>query len=318
MTTIRYFIPEDGDTETHPNVFLCAKSRNQGAPPTLGQIKNSFPLPGRYHFRFKSPLIPGGDREKGGMAVWMDVVNDQQPVATWRQAVVAKVTRLSIEEDDDDEDDDEFIERARSGAAPSTAAHAVPSSATRAVPPKQVTPTVAAGVSAAESPLLDVFDGPSPNSAPPSAPTSVPSSAQSSTGNLLDVHTTSQVPHPTPAPASGGSLLDMDAPASYSTGGAVGGAPPSSAHNDFLGMTAGAPAQPPQQQRQQPVAAPPGTGYPQHQHQHQHQHQQRPVAAAPTAHMGAQQQQPPRAPSSGNAFESFSSNQGPFGGLEWK
>jgi len=292
-----YFVPEDGDTEIHPNVFLCAKSRNQGAPPSLGQVKAAFPLPGRYHFRFKSPLVPGGDREKGGMAVWMDVVNDQQPVATWRQTVVAKVTRLSVEDDEDDDDDDEFIERARAGvSASSTAAvHAPPASAPRAVPPTQVTPTVAAGVPAAESPLLDVFDGPSPQSAPPS--------------NLLDVHTTSQAPHPTAAPASGGSLLDMDAPASYAGSGAGGASAPSSAHNDFLGMTAGAPAATPAQPpRQQPAAAAPGTGYPQ---------QQRPAVPAPTPQMGVQQQ-PPRAPSSGNAFESFSTNAGPFGGLEWK
>ena len=100
-----YFIPEDGDTEAYLNVFLAPKPRQHGMPPTLGQVKESFPLPGRYHFRFKSPLVPGGDREKGGMAVWMDCVHDSQMIPTWKNSIIAKVSRVAVDDDDDDDDD---------------------------------------------------------------------------------------------------------------------------------------------------------------------------------------------------------------------
>jgi len=41
------------------------------------------------------------------MAVWMDCIDDRQPVPTWRNAIVAKVTRISVEDDDDDDEDDD-------------------------------------------------------------------------------------------------------------------------------------------------------------------------------------------------------------------
>jgi hypothetical protein len=105
LLLIRYFIPEDGDVELQPNVFLAPKSKQQ-QPPTLEQIKKAFPLAGQYHFRFKAPLVPGTDREKGSMAVWMDCVDDRQCVPTWRSSIIAKVTRIGVEEDEDDDDED--------------------------------------------------------------------------------------------------------------------------------------------------------------------------------------------------------------------
>jgi hypothetical protein len=106
--TVRYsyFIPEDGDTEAQPNVFLAPKPRQQGYPPSLGQVRTAFPIPGRYHFRFKAPLAPGTDREKGAMAVWMDCLDDQAAVPVWKNTIVAKVTRIGLDEEDTDEDDD--------------------------------------------------------------------------------------------------------------------------------------------------------------------------------------------------------------------
>ena len=235
--SLSYFIPEDGDDESRPNVFLAAKSRHQGVPPSLGQIRDAFPLPGRYHFRFKSPLMPGGDRDKDGMAVWMDCVKDNQPVPTWRNTVVAKVTRTGVEDDDDDDDD--FV---NGGAAARAHAAAPPPRAVSAPSPQQPAPRSQPPPAQHHEPSLDIFSGPPPSQ-------SMPTSAPPSTGNLLDGH------HPAPAPLSGG-LLDMDAP--YS------GGPSNSAHNDFLGMTAPAAggynapnsAQPygqpaPQQQQQQ-------------------------------------------------------------------
>merc|ERR1711920_792920 len=100
MTSIRYFIPDDGDTEDEPNVFLAPKCPSA---PKLADIKSSFPLPGKYHFRFKINL--GGDN---GLAVWMDCVDDRKPVPMYRNnMIIAKVTRISADDFSDDEDYDD-------------------------------------------------------------------------------------------------------------------------------------------------------------------------------------------------------------------
>jgi len=238
MTTIRYFIPEDGDDEMHPNVFLAPKARQPGVPPTLLAIKDAFPLPGHYHFRFKSPLFPGADREKGAMAVWMDVTQDQQPVPTWKNSIVAKVTRLSMEEDDDDDDDDHhFHTPAASSAPPVQATHSHASS----------------NVSTGSGDHLDMFfdnQSPPPQQQQQHHHHQQHPPQQQGQPNLFDSH-------PTSAPSTGGSLLDFGASP----------APAPAAHSDFLGMTAppsgGAPQQ--QQQQQRP---------PQQQHYQQQQQQQ--------------------------------------------
>jgi hypothetical protein len=281
-----YFIPEDGDEEMCPNVFLAPKPRQPGTPPTLGQVKDSFPLPGRYHFRFKSPLLPGGDREKGAMAVWMDTVTDNLPVPTWQNTIVAKVTRISAEEEDSDDDDMDHGRSSSSGSAPPT----------RAVPPPRAPPSHSTSMhSSSSADHLDIFD-----SAPPAqaAPQPMPHSAPPSTANLFDTH------HHAPAPAtsSGSSLFDMD--------GGFGHAAPaaSSVHNDFLGMTAppmATPSRPPpQQQGGYPGSTPAHNPYGQ---------------PAPTPQTIPR---PPQAPLSGgaNVFDGFSNQQGPFGGLgtPWK
>ena len=169
---LSYFIPEDGDEELFPNVFLAPKPRQPGTPPTLGQVKNAFPLPGHYHFRFKSPLYPGGDRDKGAMAVWMDVVKDSAPIPTWKNGIVAKVTRLSAEDDEDDDDEDFGVSTPASAPVPSNTS--APSTS---------------------SDHLDLFNGPAP------APAAAPPAA---TPNLFDAH-----PAPAPASTGGSNLLDF-------------------------------------------------------------------------------------------------------------
>ena len=50
ISYVQYFIPTDGDSEEHPNVFVVRR------PPrglTLGDIESAFPLPGKYLFRAK-------------------------------------------------------------------------------------------------------------------------------------------------------------------------------------------------------------------------------------------------------------------------
>ena len=231
QTICRYFVPEDGDSEAHPNVFLAPKAAHPGAPPTLGQIRGAFPLPGSYHFRFKSPLVPGADRDKSSMAVWMDCTDDRQPVATWRGTIIAKVTRISA---DDGYDSDEEFDMHRNQAGGSAAAAAAPAQQRAAAAP----PAPAA------DPSLDLFD------APATAP--APAAAAASSGDLLGVH--SAAPPAAAAPA-GGSLLDMTGPPS---GGHHQSAPSSAHHNDFMGMTASAtPAQQQPQQQQAPMQGQP-------------------------------------------------------------
>lgn len=223
-----YFLPEDGDTELNPNVFLAPKPRQQGAPPTLGEVKHAFPLPGKYHFRFKSPLVPGGDREKNCVAVWMDCVDDRQSIPVWRNAIIAKVTRISDQDEDDDDEEEETYR-------PSHQSHH------QAAPPQQqATP---APIHQA-APDLDIFGG-GGNSH--SAPPSVPVSASNSMHNFLDapVHTS----------ASGPSLLDMHAPITQSNSMQSAG----STASDFFGMhnpSTTAPTGYPQQQRQTPSTFP--------------------------------------------------------------
>jgi len=103
MSQIRYYIPEDGDNENHPNVFLLpsstkpsstGESSGSGMSPKLGDIRSAFPVPGNYHFRFKCPLVPGTDREKNTISVWMDCYNDNSRVGVWKNTIFAKVTRI--------------------------------------------------------------------------------------------------------------------------------------------------------------------------------------------------------------------------------
>jgi hypothetical protein len=225
IRALRYFIPEDGDSEAFPNVFLAPKPRQPGYPPTLGEIKNSFPLPGRYHFRFKSPLVPGSDRDRGSMAVWLDCADDAQAVPTWKSGIVAKVTRIGLEDEDDDDDDADFA------PSPAPSSQAVPGSA-----PSR--PHHQHSQSNGSTPSLDIFDGPTPSihnqhslSAPPS------------TGSLLDGHA--------PVTASGvkDSLLDMSAPV-------FSGNSTSPAHADFFGMTATESVSPPSRNPVPPMQAP--------------------------------------------------------------
>jgi len=92
--TVQYFIPEDGDTEDSLNTFYLKKTGVFS--PRLKDVKASFPLPGKYLFRFKAPIIPGTDRDKNAIFVWIDCVDDEQNVSVWRNSIVAKVTRIGI------------------------------------------------------------------------------------------------------------------------------------------------------------------------------------------------------------------------------
>jgi len=282
MSTIRYFIPEDGDQEDTPNVFLSPKPSRPGYPPLLGQIRGAFPLTGSYHFRFKTALVPGTDREKGAVAVWMDCIDDSEPVPVWQNTIIAKVARIGM--------DDNYVAAAASsqpqGASQTRAesnSHASPSttpssSRSTATPKQQYNHQDHASSSNSSDSLLGgEFDNP-----PPSA-SSAPAAAASA--NLLDVES-----HHHPAPGSGGSLLDLPA---GGTRGSIGG----SEHDELLNMSAPVPSRPTRQQ-QTPMQ-------PQQQFSAQGNMAQIPPP---------QQQQRSGSLHNQNAFDKFSD---PLGGLSW-
>lgn len=80
---VSYFIPEDGDSPQHPNVFSC-----EATGLTLQDLKKAFPVPGIYHFRALKAV--------GDMKVWLDLVSDSATVPAYRGEVVLKVTRISL------------------------------------------------------------------------------------------------------------------------------------------------------------------------------------------------------------------------------
>mmetsp|Transcript_20358 Transcript_20358/g.43627 ORF Transcript_20358/g.43627 Transcript_20358/m.43627 type:complete len:320 (-) Transcript_20358:95-1054(-) len=316
MATIRYFLPEDGDREGAPNVFISPKPSRPGYPPLLGQIKGSFPLPGAYHFRFKTALVPGTDRDKHAVPVWMDCVDDSEPVPVWQNSIIAKVTRIGM--DDDDDFDDDFA-RAESNIS-SASVHSAPPQ------PKSATETAPTSSIHSSDSLLGAFD--EPPAPAPAAPAA--SSVHSSTENLLDVD------HHPPAPASGGSLLDMDHLGAANSYRSSGPNTPTQDHSDLLNMSAPIPSQPPAthppqggampappvQQRPQPMqqGRPPQQAPMQGQYPMQYPPQGQ-YAAQGRAQMPASQQQRNQqngAPGNKNAFEKFSGNSlDPLGNLNW-
>lgn len=320
MATIRYFLPEDGDREDTPNVFLSPKPTRAGYPPLLGQIKGSFPLPGIYHFRFKTALVPGTDRDKHAVPVWMDCVDDSEPVPVWQNSIVAKVTRIGMD-DDDDEFDEDFA-----GAGYSRGQSNVSSASAHSAQSKPVAQTRTAPSVHSSDSLLGAFDDPPAPAAPAVPPAS---SVHSSTGNLLDVD------HHAPAPASGGSLLDMDNLGSATSYQSSGANTPTNEHSDLLNMSAPMPSQPGPARPPQGGAAPPPVQQRAPQMQQGRPPQQAPMqgqypmqyppqgqyGAQGMAQMPAPQQQRNQqngASGNKNAFDKFSGNTlDPLGNLNW-
>lgn len=325
MTTIRYFIPEDGDSEDHPNIFLMSKPTQSGFSPRLKDVKDSFPMPGRYHFRFKTPLIPGTDREKNAVSVWMDCVNDNQHVGVWRNTIFAKVTRISMEDDEDDYDfrvaagvngngttNGQTMSRAHSNASsvasnPSTAAPGAVNA--NGMQQSSQPSSVPAPAPAPTENLLGVFDEPPPTS-----------STHSSDANFLDVSSSTGVGGSAHHHVGGGggaeaSLLDMTGPTYYNSGSSAN----NSNHDDFLGMT----SQPVQVQSMgnasaantAPAAAPA---------MNRSGHASMPVSGSMPYNGygggvgGTSSGVRPAAGGRNNAFDTFSNDNGPFGGLQWK
>ncbi|KAA0150671.1 hypothetical protein FNF31_06990 [Cafeteria roenbergensis] len=84
-TFVSYFVPHDGDVEEHPNVFRVDRPV---AEVRLRDIRDAFPLPGEYLFRFKAQF--------GKTHVWLDLTDDDAAVPRFEGSIVSKVARLSF------------------------------------------------------------------------------------------------------------------------------------------------------------------------------------------------------------------------------
>jgi hypothetical protein len=86
-TYVFYHLPSDRDDPDHPNAYQINKNVDDV---TLQDVRENFPLPGKYHFRFKVRL---GDSNN---SYWLDVNDDSKIVpALGPRRIVAKVLRLS-------------------------------------------------------------------------------------------------------------------------------------------------------------------------------------------------------------------------------
>lgn len=275
---------------------MAPKPAQPGFSPKLGEIRQAFPLPGRYHFRFKAALVPGSDRDKDCIPVWMDCVDDNHHVSVWRGGIFAKVTRISL-------DQDAFVDERSSISSnegssgyknvemPSQSVHSSVSTATPGFSQHGTSTPVVTET------LLDVFDAPSVSS---SSVPSVPSANTDPLSLFGGIPTVSAA-----VPANGateGSLLDMDAPLYPSSSSSSAQRNYStSAHVDFLGMTVTAtPSNDVNAPRPNSTVLP--------------MTNQPPITMPPAI----QSKLPPSRSGSTNAFNTFSQKSGPFGDLEWK
>jgi hypothetical protein len=84
-TLVCYHLPCDKDDSEHPNAYPIRKSAEDI---TLRDVKETFPLPGEYHFRFKVKVDSG--------SYWMDITDESEFVPIFAQRrIVAKVLRIN-------------------------------------------------------------------------------------------------------------------------------------------------------------------------------------------------------------------------------
>ena len=85
MSVIRYFVPEDKDIEDKPNAFMIYKNTKDIR---LNDIRENFPLPGEYHFRFKFDFK--------GKAYWLDFNKEETALPLFKDKhIIIKVNRIS-------------------------------------------------------------------------------------------------------------------------------------------------------------------------------------------------------------------------------
>jgi len=122
MVYVKYFIPDDGDDQAHPNVFKVSGCESVKEL-SLGDMKRSFPVLGKYHFRFLQKI--GGTN----MSVWMDAVDESELVPHDDDGqVFAKVSRIGVHGHSKLESSSSSSAAAAAAAAAASSSHAASSS----------------------------------------------------------------------------------------------------------------------------------------------------------------------------------------------
>jgi len=86
-TLVYYYLPEDRDESDKLNAFILYKENNI----KIDDIRENFPLPGKYYFRFKFKF-----QDK---PVWVDLNNPDANLPMFDGKIIMKVTRISWEDD---------------------------------------------------------------------------------------------------------------------------------------------------------------------------------------------------------------------------
>ena len=214
-TPVYYFVPEDGDSEDTPNVFLAAASRGSGELPTLGDIKAQWPLPGGYYFRFK--------RAFKNTYVWQDALDDAAEAPVYEGAVFAKVSRLRPATGAQNGQTQQAAFRGTSAGVPAANAASLPATHK----PKRAAPQAPAAAAAAEADEVDLFSAADamPSTAPAPVPVRARASAPASTASHSDDLLGLSAAPGAPGAPSGAGGSDMFA-ADFSSMGAPSPSPP--------------------------------------------------------------------------------------------
>jgi hypothetical protein len=90
-TIVYYYIPEDREESDKLNAFIIYKDIDQLK---IDDIKQNFPIPGDYYFRFKFKFE--------NKNVWTDFNNPDSKLPRFEGKVIMKVTRISWEDKSND------------------------------------------------------------------------------------------------------------------------------------------------------------------------------------------------------------------------
>ena len=97
-TIIEYFLPENGEKESSPNIFIIKKKQDEI---TLGDIESNLPIKGNFHLRFKYSL-----KDK---TYWLDFNNREKSVPIFQNKtifengkIIIKINNLDIEDVEDE------------------------------------------------------------------------------------------------------------------------------------------------------------------------------------------------------------------------
>ena len=90
ITQVYYFVPEDAESGKQMNCFIVRRPANSI---TLRQLREDFPLPGEYQFRFEYHY------QSSSCKVWLDLPSEESLVPLTEGEIRVKATRLSWSND---------------------------------------------------------------------------------------------------------------------------------------------------------------------------------------------------------------------------